>query len=107
MIDEDNYFGKVGINDLIVESWLVDEIYGNLFFKLKSVVGLVGVWVKENIREVIYEVLECKEIFVILGLRIKFCFFVVWDVDIDFFVGNEWVVKVYKNGVFMGSDLRS
>lgn len=57
LMDEDNYFGKIGINDLILESCLVEVVFGNLLFRLRSVVGLVGVWVKENIREVIFEVM--------------------------------------------------
>ncbi len=105
--DEDNYFGKVGINDPTAESRLADETYGNLSPKLKSAAGLAGVWAKENTREAIYEALERKETFATSGPRIKLRFFAAWDVDIDSLAGNEWVAKAYKNGVPMGSDLRS
>ena len=105
--DEDNYFGKIGINDPTPESRLADKSYGNLPPKLKSAAGLAGVWAKENTRTAIYEALERKETFATSGPRIKLRFFGGWDIQIDSdsLVGDNWVAKAYQNGVPMGSDL--
>ena len=103
--DEDNYFGKVGINDPTPEARLADEAYGSLSPKLKSAAGLAGVWAKENTREAIYEALERKETFATSGPRIKLRFFAGWDMKIDSLAGDEWIGKAYQNGIPMGSDL--
>ena len=103
--DEDNYFGKVGINDPTPESRLADKGYGNLPPKLKSAAGLAGVWAKENTRAAIYEALERKETFATSGPRIKLRFFAGWNLGIDSLVGKDWVTTAYANGVPMGSDL--
>ena len=42
--DENNYFGKIGLNDPTPESRLAEIPYGNLSPKLKSAAGLAGVW---------------------------------------------------------------
>ena len=105
--DEDNYFGKIGINDPTPESRLADKGYGNLPPKLKSAAGLAGVWAKENTRAAIYEALERKETFATSGPRIKLRFFAGWDMKVDSIGEEEWVTAAYANGVPMGSDLVS
>lgn len=106
-IDEDNYFGKIGINDPTPESRLADESFGNLSPRLKSAAGIAGVWAKENTRDAIYKALERKETFATSGPRIKLRFFAGWDMKIDSLSGDEWISEAYQNGVPMGSDLRN
>ncbi len=105
--DEDNYFGKIGINDPTPESRLAEIPYGNLSPKLKSAAGLAGVWAKENTRAAIYEALERKETFATSGPRIKLRFFAGWDLKVDSLSGDNWITTAYSNGVPMGSDLVS
>ena len=105
--DENNYFGKIGLNDPTPESRLAEIPYGNLSPKLKSAAGLAGVWAKENTRAAIYEALERKETFATSGPRIKLRFFAGWDMKVDSIGGDNWVTTAYENGVPMGSDLRS
>ena len=105
--DEDNYFGKVGINDPTPESRLADQSYGNLSPRLKSAAGMAAVWAKENTREAIFEALERKETFATSGPRIQLRFFAGWDLDIDSLTGEDWVRNAYENGVAMGGDLKS
>ena len=102
--DEDNYLGKIGINDATPESRM-DTITKKFSPRLKSAAGLAGVWAKENTREAIYEALERKETFATSGPRIKLCFFASWDMKVDSLSGEEWVTEAYQNGVPMGSDL--
>ncbi len=103
--DEDNYFGKIGINDPTPESRLADKAYGNLSPKLKSAAGIAAVWAKENTREAIFEAMERKETFATSGPRIQLRFFAGWDLGIDSIGGENWVTTAYANGVPMGSDL--
>ncbi len=101
--DEDNYFGKIGINDPTPESRLAEVAFGNLSPRLRSAAGLAGVWAKENTREAIFEAMQRKETFATSGPRIKLRFFAAWDMKIDSLSGNNWVSQAYKNGVPMGS----
>jgi len=103
--DEDNYFGKIGINDPTPASRLTETAHGNLSPRLKSAAGLAGVWAKENTREAIYAALERKETFATSGPRIKLRFFAGWNLAVDSLSGNAWVTEAYRNGVPMGSDL--
>ena len=103
--DEDNYFGKIGINDPTPESRLAEQSYGSLSPKLKSAAGIAAVWAKENTREAIFEALERKETYATSGPRIKLRFFAGWDMKIDSLAGDEWIGKAYQNGIPMGSDL--
>ena len=105
--EEDNYFGKIGINDPTPKSRLADTAFGNLSPKLKSAAGIAGVWAKENTRTAIYEALERKETFATSGPRIKLRFFAGWNLGIDSLAGEDWVTQAYANGVPMGSDLVS
>ena len=103
--DENNYFGKIGINDPTPESRLAEKAYSNLSPRLKSAAGLAGVWAKENTRAAIYAALERKETFATSGPRIKLRFFAGWDMNLDSLPGDDWVTTAYANGVPMGSDL--
>ncbi len=103
--DEDNYFGKIGINDPTPKSRLADKAYGNLSPKLKSAAGIAAVWAKENTREAIFEAMERKETFATSGPRIKLRFFAGWNLGIDSIGSENWVTTAYANGVPMGSDL--
>jgi hypothetical protein len=105
--EEDNYFGKIGINDPTPESRLADTAFGNLSPRLKSAAGLAGVWANENTREAIYEAMERKETFATSGPRIKLRFFAGWDLGIDSISDEDLVTHAYANGVPMGSDLAS
>ena len=107
--DEDNYFGKIGINDPTPKSRLGETPFGSLSAKLRSAAGIAGVWATENTRTAIYEALERKETFATSGPRIKLRFFAGWDmqVDSDSLTNDNWVTKAYQNGVPMGSDLVS
>ena len=104
--DEDNYFGKVGINDPTPESRLAEKSYGTLPPKFKSAAGIAGVWAKENTREAIYEAMVRKETFATSGPRIQLRFFAGWNLEIDSLSDNDWIPTAYENGVAMGGDLK-
>jgi len=105
--DEDNYFGKIGINDPTPKNRLGETPFGSLSAKLRSAAGIAGVWATENTRTAIYEALERKETFATSGPRIKLRFFAGWDMQVDSIGRDDWVTTAYANGVPMGSDLRS
>jgi len=104
--EEDNYFGKIGINDGTPEIRM-DTDPKKFSPRLKSAAGLAGVWAKENTREAIYEALERKETFATSGPRIKMRFFAGWNLKVDSLENEDWVTDAYTNGVPMGSDLKS
>ena len=102
-VEEDNYFGKIGLADP-TPALRLNPPEARLT-KFMSAAGLAGVWAKENTREAIFEAMQRKETFATSGPRIKLRFFAGWDLEVDSLTGNAWLDKAYTNGVPMGSDL--
>ncbi len=102
-VEEDNYFGKIGLADPTPAIRLNPP--EPRLTKFMSAAGLAGVWAKENTREAIFEAMQRKETFATSGPRIKLRFFAGWDLGIDSLSGEDWVTTAYANGVPMGSDL--
>lgn len=103
-VEEDNYFGKIGMADPTPALRLNPP--EERVTKFMSAAGLAGVWAKENTRAAIFEAMQRKETFATSGPRIKLRFFAGWNLEIDSLSGEDWVTKAYAEGVPMGSDLR-
>ena len=70
-----------------------------------SVGGLAAVWAKANTRDSIFEALSNKETYATSGTRIRLRFFAgenLTNLDLN---DEEFISKIYENGVPMGSDL--
>jgi len=104
-VEEDNYFGKVGLADPTPALRLNPP--EPRLTKFMSAAGLAGVWAKENTREAIFEAMQRKETFATSGPRIKLRFFAGWNLEVDSLTDENWIKEAYENGVPMGSDLRS
>jgi hypothetical protein len=105
VVEEDNYFGKIGIADPTPALRLTPP--EERITKYMSAAGLAGVWAKENTRTAIFEAIQRRETFATSGPRIKLRFFAGWDLKVDSLANPNWVAAAYANGVPMGSDLRS
>lgn len=104
-VEEDKYFGKLGVMDADPERRMNQDEGKFLRYKEMSAGGLAGVWAEENTRTAIYEALERKEVFATSGPRIKVRMFAGWNFKDNVFDDKDWLSKAYKNGVPMGSDL--
>ena len=102
-VEENNYFGKIGLADATPALRLNPP--EPRLTKFMSAAGLAGVWAKENTRASIFESMQRKETFATSGPRIKLRFFAGWNLEIDSLAGEEWITKAYQSGVPMGSDL--
>jgi hypothetical protein len=110
--DEDNYWGKVGLNDdepfergsvPLAEPSEDGSMYSDSYYKTWSAAGLAGVWAEENTRDAIYEAFRRKETFGTSGPRIKVRFFAGDSMpSVD---DKDLLAKAYAAGVPMGADL--
>ncbi len=101
-VEEDRYFGKIGVVDHTPESRLDDESIGDDFW---SAAGLAGVWAASNTREALFDAMKRKEVFATSGPRMKVRFFAGWDYDEDILQSENWVERAYESGVPMGGDI--
>lgn len=96
-IDEDSYFGKVGVVDGTPRARQSRIKWGAS--------GLAAVWAEENTREAIFDALQRKETFATTGPRIRVRFFGGWNYPENLHQDPECIDKAYTSGVPMGGEL--
>jgi len=110
--DEDNFFGKLPINEPSPERW--EE--GLLFNADKTpavagwmiqAAGIAGVWARENTREAIFDAMQRKEVYGSTGPRITVRLFAGWDFQADEVEAPDFAAQGYTRGVPMGGDLKA
>lgn len=106
-VEEDNYFGKLGIADHTAQTRLADNRMAKEFAQKFSAAGLAGVWAETNTRESIYDALARKEAFATSGPRINVRIFGGWQFNDTEMENSQWVSKGYASGVPMGGELAS
>ena len=112
-LDEDNYFGKTGLNDgdptgrraVAIEG--EEKLRGAAAspFYQWSAAGLAGVWAEQNNREDIYAAFRRKETFATSGPRMKVRLFAGFGYPDDIFSRPDYARLAYGGGVPMGGDL--
>lgn len=106
-VEEDNYFGKLGVMDMSPDVRINKIEDRFLRYKEMSAGSLAGVWAEENTREAIYDALERKEVFATTGSRIKVRLFGGWDYKPSIMENENWLKTAYADGVAMGSELKN
>jgi hypothetical protein len=104
-VEENNYFGKIGIADGTPQQRLRGQVSGLAdVVDLWGAAGLAGVWAEANTRASIYDALQRKETFATSGPRIRVRFFGGWAYT-DAALATGLVETGYADGVAMGGDL--
>jgi len=67
--------------------------------------GLAAIWATENTRDSIFEAMQRRETYATSGTRIKLRFFAGWDFEQALLKDSQWLSKIYRDGVPMGSVL--
>jgi len=127
-LEEEGYFSKAGLLDsdgerrgslpLAEESAAVlrdtgrvnvleigDQEYASGAYETWGASGLTGVWAEENTRDAIYRAFRRKETFATSGPRIRVSFFAGYDFGASMLDRKTALVRAYRDGVSMGSDL--
>jgi hypothetical protein len=104
---QDNFYGGHAHLDGTIESRMAGHLFAGLDTRLENPAGLAGVWAEENTRASIFEAMQRKETFAVSGPHIKLRFFGGWEYKADGLSDKDWVKTGYKEGVPMGSDLKS
>ena len=107
-IEEDNFFGKLIIQEPHPERWdhVSKEGFGLTRYTWHyTAAGYAAVWATENTREAIWDAMYRKETYATSGSRITVRFFGGWDFDEDDADGDGLVDAGYAGGVPMGGDL--
>jgi hypothetical protein len=104
---QDNFYGGHAHLDGTIESRMAGHLFAGLDTRLENPAGLAGVWAEENTRASIFEAMQRKETFAVSGPHIKLRFFGGWEYKADDLSDKDWVKTGYKEGVPMGSDLKS
>jgi hypothetical protein len=113
-LEEDNFFGKVGLLDAtppLRGSVPLDQPdaegnrYSKVYYDLWGASGVTGVWAPENTRSAIYAALRRKETFATSGPRIVVRLFGGFDLPDNLHKLPEGTKTAYARGVPMGGDL--
>ena len=104
-IEEDKYFGKLGLEDGTPEQRLQNEGPIKDWVISWGASGVTGAWAEENTREAIYDAMTRKETFATTGPRIRVRLFGGWDFSNRDANSNDFVKVGYDKGVPMGADL--
>ncbi len=104
-IEEDSYFGKLGLEDGTPEARLLNDTPLSNFVRSWGASGVAAVWAEENTREAIYDAFARKETFATTGPRIRVRLFGGWDFSNTDANSNDFVKIGYEKGVPMGADL--
>ncbi len=129
--DEATYFSKAGLMDgepvgrgsvptsfwygTVIRMMAPDnlvEVGGKSYmagagFETWSASGIAGVWAEENTRDAIYDAFRRKETFATTGPRIKVRLFASNGFEDNILQDPALVSKAYRDGVTMGSELKS
>lgn len=110
-LDEENYFGKTGLNDGTPEARGTAPLPGRPTtgagatpFYRWSAAGLAGVWAERNTREDIFAAMRRRETFGTSGPRIRVRMFAGYGYGTSLLSG-DYADAAYANGVPMGSVL--
>ncbi|ARN72726.1 DUF3604 domain-containing protein [Oceanicoccus sagamiensis] len=128
-LEEDNYFGKIGLMDFTPESRgtvpasflygtmvslgasdMIDHVDGKKYvdfqgYKYWGASGIAGVWAEQNTRESIYDALRRKETFATTGTRITLRFFAGYELGDAQLDSPELISRAYQTGISMGGQL--
>lgn len=127
-VEEDSYFGKVGILDsradlrgsvpltpevaeLVADAGRlrVEEVDGQSYatggYETWSASGLTGVWAEENTRDAIYRAFRRKETFATSGPRMKVRLFGGYEFEESMLTQADMLTSAYATGVSMGGEL--
>ena len=111
-VEEDQYFGKTGLNDgdpqgrravIYPGDEDVEGVASTPFYQW-SAAGLAGVWAERNNREDIFAAFRRGETFATSGPRIRVRLFAGYDYD-DGLIDSEYAPTAYAHGVPMGGEL--
>ncbi len=106
-IEEDNYFGKAGVEDGTAEIRLIKGGGGfpKEITQSWGASGVAAAWADSNTREDIYDAFTRKETFATTGPRIRVRLFGGWDYNPVDANSDDLVNIGYDKGVPMGGDL--
>jgi hypothetical protein len=104
-VEEDNYFGKIGLEDGTPEARLLGKTQLAEMVRSWGAAGLAGVWAEENTREAIFDAMKRRETFGTSGPRLRVRFFGGWNFSAADAGNREFVSIGYDRGVPMGADL--
>jgi len=102
---QDNFFGGHAMEDGTKETRLSGHNFATIDVRYENPAGLTGVWADENTRSALWDAMHRRETFGVSGPQIKVRFFGGWEYDEDHFAEENWVMRSYRAGVPMGSDL--
>ena len=107
---EDNYFGKLPNEEpspkRFEEVFLRDREKKPVLYAWQlGASGRIGVWVRENTREEIFDAMRRKEVYATSGSSIRVRVFGGWDFEADDVERSHFARTGYARGVPMGGDL--
>jgi hypothetical protein len=104
-IEEDNYFGKLGLEDGTPEERVTKSGPLGNWVRSWGASGVAAVWAESNTRDDIYDAMVRKESFATTGPLMRVRFFGGWNYTPTDASSNDFVKLGYEKGVSMGGDL--
>ena len=95
--DEDNFWGKMGINE--------PSRYRALSSSNNAASGYAAVWARENTRRALFDAMKRREVYATTGPRMTVRFFAGWDFVAGDAADPRLAAVGYRKGVPMGGDL--
>lgn len=104
-VEEDAYFGKLGLEDGTPEARLLKTTAMGPVVRTWGASGLAAVWAESNTRDAIYDAFARKETFATTGPHLRVRFFGGWNFTDQDAKSTDLVKRGYEKGVPMGADL--